>query len=151
MSLLEGIGLCSSSIILLLWAVISIMPSILALEALDLAQILLVFTIWTGVPIVVVVVDDMSIPLVPRVISTEPTIVVVAVGSMADSSMVTASTMMMVPSVMAASTVITMVVVGGVLLERGLGMVLVDPEPPLPAFCLFMPSSRTRAWSNNFW
>ena len=117
MPLLEGIGLCSSSIILLLWAIISIMPHILALEALDLAQILLVFTIWTGVPIVVVVVDDMSIPLVPRVISTEPTIVVVAVGSMAASSMVTVSTIVMVPSVMTASTVITMVVVGGVLLE----------------------------------
>ena len=116
MPLLERVGLCSSSIILLLWAIISIMPSILALEALDLAQILLVFTIWTGVPIVVVV-DGMSIPLVPRVISTEPTIVVVAVGSVAASSMVTASTMMMVPSVMTASTVITMVVVGGVLLE----------------------------------
>ena len=116
MSLLEGIGLCSSSIILLLWAVISIMPSILALEALDLAQILLVFTSWTGMSIVVVV-DGMSIPLVPRVISTEPTIVVVAVGSVAASSMVPTSTMVMVPSVMAASTVITVVVVGGVLLE----------------------------------
>ena len=92
------------------------MPSILALEALDLAQILLVFTIWTGMSIVVVV-DGMSIPLVPRVISTEPTIVVVAVGSVAASSMVTASTMVMVPSVMAASTVMTVVVVGGVLLE----------------------------------
>ena len=90
------------------------MPSILALEALDLAQILL-FTIWTGMSIVVV--DGMSIPLVPRVISTEPTIVVVAVGSVAASSMVTTSTMVMVPSVMAASTVITVVVVGGVLLE----------------------------------
>ena len=92
------------------------MPSILALEALDLAQILPGFTIWTGMSIVVVV-DGMSIPLVPRVISTEPTIVVVAVGSVAASSMVTASTIVMVPSVMTASTVMTVVVVGGVLLE----------------------------------
>ena len=49
-------------------------------KALDLAQILSGFTIWTGMSIVVVV-DGMYIPLVPRVISTEPTIVVVAVGS----------------------------------------------------------------------
>ena len=135
MPLLERIGLCSS-IILLLWAIISIMPHILALEALDLAQILLVFTIWTGVPIVVVVVDDMSIPLVSRVISTEPTIVVVAVGSVAASSMVIVSTMVMVPSVMAASTVMTVVVVEGMLLKSRLRMVLVDPEPSLPALCL---------------
>ena len=134
MPLLEGIGL-GSSFVLRLWAIIGIMPSILALEALDLAQILPRFTIWMGMSIVVVV-DGMSIPLVPRVISTEPTIVVVAVGSVAASSMVTASTMMMVPSVMAASTVMTVVVVGGVFLERRLRMVLVDPEPSLPTLCL---------------
>ena len=63
------IGFCSS-FILLLWAIIGIMPSILALEALDLAQILPGFTIWTRMSIVVVV-DGMSIPLVPRVIPTE--------------------------------------------------------------------------------
>ena len=116
MSLLEGVGLCSSSIILLLGAIRSIVPLLIALEAEHLGDIPPGFSIWTRVSIVVVV-DGMSIPLVPRVISTEPTIVVVAVGSVAASSMVTASTMMMVPSVMAASTVITMVVVGGVLLE----------------------------------
>ena len=116
MPLLEWIGLCSSSIILLLGAVRSIVPLVLALEAEHLRYIPPGFSIWTRVSIVVVV-DDMSIPLVPRVISTEPTIVVVAVGSVAASSMVTASTIVMVPSVMTASTVITMVVVGGVLLE----------------------------------
>ena len=117
MSLLEGIGLCSSSIVLLLRAISSIVPLVLALVAKHLGDVPPGFSIWTRVPIIVAVVDDMSIPLVLRVISTEPTIVVVAVGSVAASSMVTASTMMMVPSVMAASTVITMVVVGGVLLE----------------------------------
>ena len=116
MPLLEGIGLCSNSIILLLRTVRCIVPLVVAFEAEYLGDVSPGFSIWTRMPIVVVV-DDMSIPLVPRVISTESTIVVVAVGSVAASSMVTASTMMMVPSVMAASTVITMVVVGGVLLE----------------------------------
>ena len=69
-------------------------------------------------------------------ISTEPTIVVVAVGSVAASSMVIISTMVMVSSVMTASTVMTVVLMGGVLLERGLRMVLVDPEPPLPVLRL---------------
>ena len=92
------------------------MPLVIALEAEHLRDIPPGFSIWTRVSIVVVV-DGMSIPLVPRVIATEPTIVVVAVGSVVASSIATASTLMMVPSVMTASTVITMVVVGGVLLE----------------------------------
>ena len=134
MSLLEGIGLCSS-FILLFWTVIGIMSSVLALVALDLTQILPGFTIWTRMPIVVVM-DGMSIPLVPRMIPTESTIVVVAMGSVAASSMVIISTMVIVPSVMTISSVMTVVVVGGMLLERGLRMVLVDPKPPLPVLRL---------------
>ena len=65
------------------------MPSVLALVALDLTQILPGFTIWTRMPIVVVVVvGSMSISLVPRMIPTESTIVVVAMGSVSASSMV---------------------------------------------------------------
>ena len=128
MSLLEGIGLCSS-FILLFWTVIGIVSSILALVALDLPQILPGFTNWTRVPIVGVV-GSMSIPLVPRMISTESTIVVVAVGSVA------ASFMVIVPSVMTVSSVMMVVVMTGMLLERGLKMVLIDFKPPLPVFNL---------------
>ena len=72
-----------------------ILLSMVVFEALDLAQILLVFTIWTGVPIVVVM-DNMSIRFVPRMIPTESTIVVVAMGSMAASSMGIISTMVII-------------------------------------------------------
>ena len=134
MSLLEGIGLCSS-FIFLLWIVIGIVSSVLALVALDLTQILPGFTIWTRLPIVVVM-DSMSIPLVSRMIPTESTNVVVAMGSMAASSMMIISTMVVVPFVMTVASVMTVVVMGGMLLERGLRMMLVDSKPPLPVFCL---------------
>ena len=84
---------------------------------------------------IVVVVDSMSIPLVPRMISTESTIVVVAMEFVA-AFMVIISTMVIVPSVMTVSSVMTVVVMRGMLLERGLRMVLVDSKPPLPILCL---------------
>ena len=65
MTFLEGVGL-GSSFIFLFWTVIRIMSSVLALVALDLTQILPGFTIWTRMPIVVVM-DGMSISLVARV------------------------------------------------------------------------------------
>ena len=111
------------------------MSSVLALVALDLTQILPGLTIWTRMPIVVVM-HGMSISLVPRMISTESTIVVVAMGSVAASSMVIISTMVIVTSVMTVSSVMTVVVMRGMLLERGLRMVLVDSKPPLPILCL---------------
>ena len=83
---------------------------------------------------IVGVVGSMSIPLVPRMISTESTIVVVAMGFVAASSMVIISTMVIVPSVVTISSVMTVVVMRGMLLERGLRMVLVDSKPPLPIF-----------------
>ena len=137
MSLLEGIRL-GSSIILFLWAIISVMPCILALEALDLAQILPGFTILARMSIVVVM-DGMSIPLVARVsrmIPTESTIVVVAVGSMAAFPMVIMSTMVRVSSVMIVPAMMTVIVMGGMFLERGLRMMLVDSKLPLSVFWL---------------
>ena len=77
----------------------------------------------------------MSVPLVPRMISTESTIVVVAMEFVA-TSMVIISTMVIIPSVMTISSVMTVVVMGGMLLERVLRMVLVDSKPPLPVLCL---------------
>ena len=129
MSLLEGIGLCSS-FILLLWAVIGIVPSVLALVAENLTQVLPGFSIWMRLPIVVVM-DNMSIPFVSRMIPMESTIGGVAMGSVAASSMVIISTMVIVSSVTIVSSVITVIVMRGVLLERGLRMVLVDPKPSL--------------------
>ena len=115
--------------------VIGIVSSVLALVAENLTQVLPGFTIWTRLPIVVIM-SGMSIPLVTRVIPAESTIVVVAMGSMAASSMVIISTMVIVSSVMIVSAMMTVIVMGGMLLERGLRMMLVDSKPPLPVFCL---------------
>ena len=117
MSLLEGIGLCSI-FLLLPWTVSSIAPLVVAFEAKHLGDVPPGFSIWTRMPIVVVV-DGISIPLMPRMISTEPTIVVVAMEFVA-ASMVIISTMVIVPSVMTVSSVMMVVVMRGMLLERGL-------------------------------
>ena len=134
MPLLEGIGLCSS-FIFLLWTVIGIVSSVLALVADNLTQVLPGFSIWTRLPIVVIM-SSMSIPLVTRVIPMKSTIVVVAMGSVAASSMVIISTIVIVPSVMTVSSVMTVVVMRGMLLERGLRMMLVESKPPLSVFYL---------------
>ena len=57
----------------------------------------------------------MSIPFVSRMVPTESTIVVVAMGSVAASSMVIISTMVIVSSVMMVSAVMTVIVMGGML------------------------------------
>ena len=51
--------------------------------------------------------------------------------------MVIISTMVIAPSVMTVSSLMMVTVMRGVLLERGLRMMLVDPKPSLPVFCLF--------------
>ena len=94
---------------------------------------------------------SMSIPFVTRVIPTESTIVVVAMGSVAASSMVIISIMVIVPSVVTVSSVMTVVVMGGMLLKRGLRMVLVDSKPPLPIFCLFHAILQDDSWSIRAW
>ena len=58
-------------------------------------------------------------------------------GSVVASSMVIISTMVIVSSVMMVSAVMTVIVMGGMLLERRLRMMLVDSKPSLPIFCLF--------------
>ena len=137
MPLLEGIGLCSSSIILLLGTVRCIVPLVVAFEAEHLGDVPPGFSMWTRMPIVVVV-DDMSIPLVPRVsrmISTESTIVV-AMGFVAAFPMVIMSTMVRISSMMIVSAVMMVMVMGGVLLERGFRMMLVDSKLPLSVLSL---------------
>ena len=137
MSLLEGIGLCSS-VILLFGTIISIVPLVVAFEAQHLRDIPSWFSIWTRVPIVVVM-GSMFILLVVRVsrmIPTESTIAIVAVGSVAAFPMVIMSTMVRVSSVMIVPAMMTVIVMGGMLLVRGLRMMFVDSKLPLPVLCL---------------
>ena len=136
-SLLEVIGLCSS-FILLLGTVRCIVPLVVAFEAEHLRDVPPGFSIWMRVSIVVVM-DDMSILLVPRVSRMIPmgsTIVVVAMGSVAAFPMVIMSTMVRVSSVMIVYAVMTMMVMGGMLLERGFRMMLVDSKLPLSVLSL---------------
>ena len=87
---------------------------------------------------IVVVMDDMSLSLVPRVsrmIPTESTIVV-AMGFVAAFTMVIISTMVRISSVMIIFPVMTVMVMGGMLLERGFRMMLVDSKLPLSVLSL---------------